>query len=145
MLKLAKLTDYAVVILAEMAGSGDQCLPASALADKTRLPEPTVAKVLKQLGAGGIVVSVRGAAGGYRLDARPEDLSVAYIIQVMEGPIALTACVDHSAEPCQRAGSCAVNGRWNKVNMAVKRALDQVTLADLMPAKTKKLESERAA
>lgn len=144
LLKLAKLTDYAVIVLAEMAGAR-QVVAASALAERTRLPEPTVAKILKQLAGAAIISSVRGVNGGYRLDIDPASLPVTAIIAAIEGPVALTACVESSVDKCERAGNCFMQGRWNKVNQAVHEALDKVSLADMMPEKTSSELVERIA
>lgn len=135
MLKLSRFADYAVVVLAEMARNGDDCLSAAALAESTGLSEPTVAKVLKQLAKGDLIVSERGAAGGYRLEKKAASLPVAEIIAAVDGPISLAACVEDSHESCALEGVCAMNGRWNAVNRAVVRALSAVTLADMMTEK----------
>ena len=134
MIKLSKLTDYAVVILAQMTQEKGALLSASTLSGRTGLPEPTVSKILKSLGKSGIIDSVRGASGGYRIDKTAENVPVAAIIAAMEGPIALTACVENSEEICALQGICAMNGRWNPVNKALRSALDNVTLADMTGA-----------
>src|SRR3982751_1217307 len=102
MLKLGKLTDYAVVVLAEMAGSNGALLAAATLAERTELPEPTVSKILKTLAAAGLVASVRGASGGYRLERDAATIPVTDIINAMEGPVALTACAEGSHDTCER-------------------------------------------
>lgn len=131
MIKLSKLTDYAVVVLAHMVRIRGELLSAGSLAEKANLPEPTVAKVLKLLARQGLIESARGVAGGYRLERGAQDIPVTAIIAAMEGPIALTACVEDSAESCALQGVCAMNGRWNPVNRALRSALDNVTLADM--------------
>ena len=103
MLRLSKLTDYAVVVLVRLAGApGVQTSPG--IAASTGIPEPTVAKVLKTLTAGGMVASQRGARGGYRLLRPLADIPVADVIATIDGPIALAACVDGSATECEFAG-----------------------------------------
>lgn len=135
MIKLSRLTDYAVVILAEMSRSrredGGELIAASTLSSRTGIPEPTVSKVLKTLSRNGLIVSVRGVSGGYRLDMAAADLPVSQIIAAMEGPISLTSCVTGSHESCALEGKCHMHGRWNPVNAAIRGALDQVTLADM--------------
>ena len=84
------MTDYAVVILAEMARGEGGLMTASGLSDKTGLPEPTVAKVLKLLARGGMVESSRGINGGYKLTRQPDDISMAAVITSLEGPVQLT-------------------------------------------------------
>ena len=131
MIKLSKLTDYAVVVLAQMAQDKGALLSASVLSERAGLPEPTVSKILKLLGKAGIIESARGVSGGYRLDKSAENVPVTAIIGAIDGPIALTACVEDSDETCALQGVCAMNGRWNPVNRALRAALDNVTLADM--------------
>jgi len=135
MIKLSKMTDYAVVVLAHMARGRGELLSAGNLADKTNLPEPTVAKILKLLAKQELIESVRGVSGGYRLARGAQDIPVTAIIAAMEGPIALTACVEDSHDSCALQGVCAMNGRWNPVNRALRSALDNVTLADMTGTK----------
>lgn len=130
MLRLSKLTDYAVVVLVRLSqGEGVKTSPGISVS--TGVPEPTVAKVLKILAASGIVVSQRGARGGYRL-ARPlEAIAIADVITAIEGPIALTACVDGGSGNCEAESICPVRGRWDPVNHAIHQALTMITLADM--------------
>lgn len=134
MIRFSKLTDYAVVILATLAGVPEgHSMSASAIAQKTGLPDPTVAKILKNLAKSPLVSASRGVRGGYMIGRRASEITVAEIIAVMEGPVSLTACVDGGqASSCGYEASCPVKGRWDTVNMAVKSALDSVTLADMI-------------
>ena len=137
MLKLSKLTDYAVVILAEMATNERALLNASALAARTKLPEPTVSKVLKTLTKNGLIHSTRGSNGGYVLQKQPSDIDMASVITALEGPIALTQCVDKVGdEYCDRAANCSVRGKWNPVNNAMQNALKNVSLAQMIGAQS---------
>lgn len=129
MLKISKLADYAVVVLAAMAEGGR--LTAAGLSASTRLPEPTVAKVLKLLAKAGIVSSTRGASGGYALERPVSQVSVAEIIGAVDGPVSLTACVTGTEGACGYAGSCSVRGRWDGVNIAIRTALENVSLQDM--------------
>lgn len=130
MLRINKLTDYAVVLLVYMAKSGVR-RSAHQVSAETGIPMPTVAKILKTLTREGLVVSARGVSGGYGLGCEPVQITVADIIQAVEGPIALTSCVDESPDGCGIGGICPMNGHWNRVNGAVYRALSGVTLADM--------------
>ena len=132
MIKLSKLTDYAVVILAEMAKSEGNLATASVLADKTKLPEPTVAKVLKLLTKGGVIVSSRGVNGGYKLSDHPEQISIARVVVALEGPVELASCVEGGDECCIHSGTCAIKGHWNPINLAMKNALESVSLAQMI-------------
>ncbi len=130
MLRISKLTDYATVVMAVLAQDSGQRLPASAMAERTGLEMPTVAKVLKTLARAGLVESIRGAHGGYRLTDAPERIRVAAIIRAMEGPIALTEC---ALEPgiCHREHDCSLKGNWQRIGETVEAALEQLSLADL--------------
>lgn len=136
LLRLSKLTDYAVVVLSRLAQDGaapgiGRVLTAPGLAAATGIAEPTVAKVLKILGGAGLVEGVRGARGGYRL-ARPlQQVPLAEVIVAFDGPIALTACVDGGMGGCDAEAICPVRGRWDPVNDAIRRALSGITVADL--------------
>jgi FeS assembly SUF system regulator len=131
MFKLNRLTDYGVVVLTQMSGNPDALRTAPQVAQDTGVPLPTVAKLLNALAHEGLVTSQRGAAGGYSLNRPAEAISVAEIIQALEGPIALTACVDGATGGCDVESLCPMRGNWDKVNKAIHSALSQVTLADM--------------
>lgn len=131
MFRLSKLTDYAIVVLVRLA-EADAVQTAPAIAASTGIPEPTVAKVLKTLSARSLVLSQRGARGGYRLARRLAEIGVADVIAAIDGPIALTACVEGGG--CDTARQCPLHGKWDPVNTAVRVALAQVTLADMARA-----------
>lgn len=132
MLRLSRLTDYAVVVLARMGEGGDSPLQsAPGLAARTGLPEPTVAKVLKILAQAGIVEGLRGARGGYRLAKPLAAIPLAEVIVAFDGPIALTACVDGGTGQCESEALCPVRGRWDPVNSAIRSALENITVAAL--------------
>lgn len=128
MLRLSKLADYATVILVRLGLRGDLAT-AAALAQETGVPEPTVAKLLKGLAAGDLVLSFRGARGGYKLAETLESISVARVITVVDGPICVTACCD--GKECSHGETCGLSGQWDMVNRAVRTALENITLADM--------------
>jgi len=133
MLRLSKLTDYAVVVLVRLADApGVQTSPGIAAA--TGIPEPTVAKVLKTLATGGLVTSQRGARGGYRLQRTLDTIAVAEVIAAVDGPIALAACVEGSTSECESQSLCPIRGRWDPVNDAIQQALNDISLADMREA-----------
>jgi len=131
MLKLSRMTDYAVVVLSQMAQHQGDCLTAQDLTELTALPQPTVAKVLKSLARSSVVDSRRGTLGGYVLDRSAEDVSVAEIIAAIDGPVALTACVDGHEGDCTVESLCPMRGRWDMLNTAVLAALESVSLAQI--------------
>lgn len=130
MLRMGKLTDYATVVLASLAQEPDRHRAAGELADRTRLSRPTVSKVLKGLQRAGLVISSRGAQGGYRLARTPERITAAQILDVFEGPIAITECSGASSQ-CGIERQCRVGGSWQRINAAIRRALEDVTLQQL--------------
>jgi len=133
MLRLSKLTDYAVVVLVRLS-SGEAVQTSPGIAASTGIPEPTVAKVLKALAGSGLVASQRGARGGYRLQRTLAAIPVSDVIAAIDGPIALTACVDGAASACESSSLCPVAGRWDPVNEAIQSALNGITLADMQDA-----------
>lgn len=129
MLKLSRLTDYAVVVLGRLAEAPLQNAPGLAL--RTGLAEPTVAKVLKILAQARLVEGLRGARGGYRL-ARPlAEIRLSEVVVAFDGPIALTACVDGGSGSCDSEHLCPVRGRWDPVNEAIRQALASISVAEL--------------
>ncbi len=130
MLRMGKLTDYATVVLASLADEPGRHRAAADLAERTRLSRPTVSKVLKGLQRAGMVISARGAHGGYRLARPPEAITAAQILDLFEGPIAITECSGASSQ-CGIERLCRVGGAWQRVNAAIRRALEDVTLQQL--------------
>lgn len=131
MLRLNKLTDYAIVILVQMARDPAMRYNTPALADATGLTETTVAKILKDMSRLGIVQSTRGAAGGYVLGKESCAITVRHVIEAIEGPIAIADCVEGASGACPSL-RCTVRGNWDAVNEAIISALDAVTLKDMV-------------
>jgi FeS assembly SUF system regulator len=131
MIKLSRMSDYAVVVLEALSRREGEGQSASQIAASVKLPEPTVAKVLKQMAAGGLVTSQRGVNGGYTIARAPDEISVFDIVSVIEGRLSLTACVEGDHDPCALSGACAMTGRWDLVNAAVRKAFEDITLADM--------------
>jgi FeS assembly SUF system regulator len=130
-IRLSKLTDYAVVMLSHMAAREGEVYTTGRLAQRSAVPEPTAAKILKLLARAGLLASQRGSNGGYELARPAARITVAEIIVALEGPIALAACVEGSGDHCEVEGLCSMRGNWNRVNRAIRTALDEVTLADM--------------
>lgn len=132
-MRLSSLADYAVVMLAAAARQcGASCrLNATLLANETGLPLPTVQKLVSKLSAAGLIESTRGTGGGFRLARPPAAISLADIVEAIEGPIALTVCVDSARHDCAVEGNCRVKPHWGVVSDAVRSALAQVSLASL--------------
>jgi len=130
MLRIGKLTDYATVILAMLAADRSRVLTAGVLSERTHIASPTVAKLLKQLHRAGLVNSTRGTHGGYQLARDPEHISAAAILDALEGPIALTECSAGSGH-CGIEHTCSVGRTWQRLSVAVRRSLSEITLAQL--------------
>lgn len=131
MLRLSKLTDYATVILSVMAKDEIQVHAAMEIAATTGIALPTVSKILKLLVNADVLISTRGAKGGYALARMPEEINIATVISALEGPIALTEC-SISRQGCKQASGCDIKGSWNLINQTIHSALESVTLADLI-------------
>ncbi len=130
MLRIGKLTDYATVILATLATDRARLLTAGKLSEKTHIASPTVAKLLKQMHRAGLVKSTRGTHGGYQLARDPENISAATILDALEGPIALTECAVGSGH-CDIEHTCSVGRGWQRLSLAIRRSLHEVSLAQL--------------
>jgi len=146
-IRISKLTDYGVVILTHIAGGGGESpvngrdiagsggespLNARDIAAGVQLPAPTVSKILKVLSREGILISHRGAKGGYTLSAQADQITVAEIIGALEGPISMTECTIFGSEECGHQNGCPVSANWQIINHAVAKALSGITLADMM-------------
>ncbi|MFQ5655038.1 MAG: SUF system Fe-S cluster assembly regulator [Planctomycetota bacterium] len=132
MLKISRQTDYGIVILMLFAREPKGAvLNARDLSSEANLPLPTASKILKILARGGILQSRRGAKGGYSLIRTPAEISVAQIVRALEGPIAMTACVEDAPGCCEMETWCPVRGNWQIINQAVYGALDGISLAEM--------------
>lgn len=130
MLKLSKLADYATVLLTLMASEPLRLHNGHELAERSRIPAPTVAKLLKRLSTQGLLHSMRGVHGGYRLARSPARISVAQIVAALEGPIAVTECAIHSGD-CGLESGCSTRTNWQLINLAICQALEAVTLEQM--------------
>ncbi len=145
MLRISKLTDYGTLVLAQLPASGEGLASAGQVAAATHLSQPTVSKLLKALAHAGLVVSERGSHGGYAL-ARPDDeISAAEIIDAIEGPVAITEC-SSAVSHCRLEPTCQVGSGWQGISLSIRRALTEVSLADLqtrgLPMPTLKLRDD---
>jgi FeS assembly SUF system regulator len=130
MLRIGKLTDYATLILATLAADQSRLQNAGSLAERTHIAAPTVAKLLKQLHRAGLVNSARGTHGGYQLSRSADAISAAAILDALEGPLALTDCSVGTGHCCLEH-SCTVGRTWQKVNVAIRKSLTEISLAQL--------------
>ncbi|NCF14942.1 MAG: SUF system Fe-S cluster assembly regulator [Gammaproteobacteria bacterium] len=131
MLRISKLTDYGTVLLAHLAANQATVCSAADVAQATGIGLPTVSKLFKSLARAGLVKSTRGSNGGYRLSRGPQHISAADVIDALEGPVSITECSAVDGD-CEHEGVCSVGTAWQRVNLAIRRALTDVTLNDLI-------------
>ncbi len=134
MLRLSKMTDYGVLLMSELAKSADAVQRAPDLASTTHIPQTTVRKVMTALIQAEMVESIRGVNGGYRLQRAPESISVRELIQCLEGNIALTDCENSVGKTCEQQDVCGTRKNWLKINHAMRDALQNITLHDMVNA-----------
>ena len=126
MLRISKLTDYGTVVLAHLAANQATVCSAADVAEATGVASPTVSKLLKALARADLVTSTRGANP-------PQDISAAAVIDALDGPVSITECSASDGD-CEHEDVCSVGGAWQRINMAIRRALCDVTLNDLIRA-----------
>lgn len=135
-MRLSSLADYAVVMMSACARHcGGTRINAGQLAEETGIPLPTVQKLVSRLSAAGLLRSARGAGGGFKLARPAAAISLAEIVEAIEGPIAMTSCVEKGRHDCGLEGACNVQAHWPVVNQAVRGALAGVPLTRLVEAR----------
>jgi FeS assembly SUF system regulator len=130
MLRLSKLTDYGTVAMTHIAREPDRIHSAAELAAKMGVAGSTASKILKMLARANLLASVRGAKGGYMLSRPANHISIAELVDALEGPIGLTEC-SVIAGLCALESSCSIRANWRRINRVVRDALGQMTLAEL--------------
>lgn len=132
MLRMSKLADYGTVVMSYIARQPGRLISAGEIAHAIGLEQPTVSKLLKLMTHAGLLVSRRGAMGGYSLSRSPQRISMADIIDAIEGaPMGLTEC---SSTPglCTRESTCSVRANWQRISQSIRGILADVTLNDLL-------------
>ena len=132
MIRVSRMADYGVLVLRHLARHPGRLHKASEIASDAQLPLPTVSKLLKQFAQSDLLDSQRGASGGYALARTPEEISVADIIRAVDGPIALTDCLEGPEGVCDLESFCPIRGPWERVNVAIREALEGVSLAEII-------------
>lgn len=144
MLRISKLTDYGTLIAAEMASRPGQRVSASELAGALGLGPATVSKILKALARHGLVNSHRGSQGGYELARLPTQINLADLVDALEEQaFGLTECSAHSGI-CGLESDCRIRASWQRINAAVRKALQAVSIADLTPVNGQALSAHSA-
>jgi FeS assembly SUF system regulator len=130
MFRISRLTDYGTMILVYLADHDDRLCSAADVTVGTHVAQPTVRKLLKVLARAGLVDSVRGSDGGYRLSRKADEISADEILDALEGPVAITECSTLESH-CELEALCNVGGAWQKINQAIRSALTDIKLTDL--------------
>ncbi len=131
MIRLSKLCDYGIAMMTALVRHEGEQRSASELAEATGVPAAMASKILKQLCRAGLLDSCRGARGGYGLARPASSVTVAEIIEALDGPIALTACIETGSGDCGIETLCPARGNWQRINDAIRGALSDITLADM--------------
>ena len=131
MLRISKMTDYAVLILANLALHDKNLLTAKEIASETHISLPTVQKILKKLNRKSLVVSKQGASGGYVLADDTKDISVADLLMKLDGDLSITQC-SSDEDQCQVEDFCNIGNAWQMINQRVQWAVNAITLGDVI-------------
>jgi FeS assembly SUF system regulator len=132
MIRVTKQTDYGMLMLAHMGSRPyGELHTARALTEETGLPGPMVSKILKHMARAGIIGSHRGVNGGYSLAESVDDISVANLIEALEGPIGMTACSVESG-CCEHQAGCPAQNNWSRISRAINEALERIPLSEML-------------
>jgi FeS assembly SUF system regulator len=136
------MADYALLVVFKMCDR-EELITLDNLCESTTLTLPTVRKLMRSLTHNNLVESVRGPHGGYKLSNQPNEISIAEVIEAIDGPIALTECVKVDGGDCELADTCGLKGNWNIVNRLISNALHNVTIDAMRqdPMDVKQLKS----
>lgn len=141
MLRLSKLTDYAVVIMAYLSQHPGLAINAKNIAEHTGIALPTTSKLLKRLSHEGLLQANRGIKGGYQLAYPATDISLGTVIQTLEGQIALTEC-SHTTRACVVEKQCTIRDNWRRISAFIQATLMHISLEDLIqPFQANQLET----
>ena len=122
---------YGLRALVEVALGGDRPTSLKTVADRQRLSQPYLEQIFALLRNAGVVESIRGAHGGYRL-ARPlDEVTALQVVELLEGSVAPVTCIEDGAT-CERTGHCSTEPLWREVDEAVRDVLRRTSLGDLV-------------
>lgn len=132
MIKLSNLADYAVVLMSAIATRGDDIHTAASLNFDTKVPLPTVSKILGKMAKANLLMSHRGIGGGFSMTLDAKNISIADIIEAVDGPVQLTNCLSEENTCCDYEPVCLTRSKWDKINNAVYQALNNVPLLEMV-------------
>ena len=132
MIKVSRMADYAILLVCKMSSVEDKVYSAHELSTITALKITTISKILTKLTKAKVTNSIRGVAGGYKLMMKAEDISIGDIIDIIDGQVALTVCVDEDKNhSCDLESMCPSQGNWQVINNTVRNALNSVSIAKM--------------
>jgi Rrf2 family protein len=132
-LRLSKKADYALIALSYMAAPGQRpVVSAREMAERHDLPLELLAKVLQRLVQRGLLTSVQGINGGYRLARPAAEVSVAQVVEAIDGPLMLTACADGADDPCSQYAKCNIRDPLHRIRERIAAALVECSIAELV-------------
>jgi FeS assembly SUF system regulator len=131
MIRLSKLADYGIVMMTNMARHPERQHSAAGIAMESHIPQPMASKILKALVHADLLISHRGAKGGYGLARQAGSITVADVIKALDGPIALTACIEDGPGECDIEWVCPARANWQRINEAIRQALEGITMAEM--------------
>lgn len=145
-MKLSTKGRYGVKAMFDLAlHTGDGPLPLKSIAERQEISEPYLEQLISSLRKAGLVTSVRGAQGGYKLAHPPQEITVGEIIRTLEGPMAPVDCViEGDPVPCDRAEYCVTRMIWEKIRDSINGVIDGITLQDMIEDYQKMSRQETA-
>ncbi len=132
MIRLSNLADYAVVLMSNIAARPEDIHTAHELNADTKVPLPTVSKILGKMARANLLKSHRGIGGGFSMNPDKENISIADIVEAVDGPVQLTNCLSEQDDCCDYEPVCMTRSKWDKINKAVYEALNNVPLSEMI-------------
>ena len=132
MIKLSRMADYAILLVCKMSNDENKVYSSQELSIVTSLKITTISKILTKLTKANVTDSIRGVSGGYKLTMQAEDISVGNIIDIIDGKVALTICVEEGENHnCNLVSLCPSQSNWQIINNTVREALNSVSIAEM--------------
>ena len=132
MIKVSRMADYAILLVCKMSNDENKVYSSQELSIITSLKITTISKILTKLTKANVTDSIRGVSGGYKLMLQAEDISVGNIIDIIDGKVALTVCVEEGENHnCDLVSLCPSQSNWQVINNTVREALNSVSIAEM--------------
>lgn len=132
MIKVSRMADYAILLVCKMSNDENKVYSSQELSIITSLKITTISKILTKLTKANVTDSIRGVSGGYKLTMQAEDISVGNIIDIIDGKVALTICVEEGENHnCNLVSLCPSQSNWQIINNTVREALNSVSIAEM--------------